>query len=293
MRRAPGPLAVLLVACAAALAWADVGAEEPLLQTVSDEGFSLRLARELAQAPVAMPPAHRDAGGPRRTQIAMRSSRENLSNGSQDWTDTGLEVLHEFERRKVLIGSFVESSRYGLTDRTVVAEGYYPFSENATAYLLLAASDTHQVLARDTVHAQLAYALRDGWGVMAGLRHARYNATTVDIADLTLERYFSDFRAAFTVLPAYSSTAGNATSYRFQLGYYYGDENRVQLFLSRGTEVDRPAGASLIVATDVRGTALAGRHWLSDAWALDYVLSRIEQGSVTRNGAGVGLRFRF
>jgi len=65
---------------------------------------------------------------------------------------------------------------------------------------------------------------------MAGLKHATYNATVVDIADLTVERYFSDFRAAFTVLPAHSSTAGNATSYRFQFGYYYGEENASSCF---------------------------------------------------------------
>jgi len=291
MKTVPRPL--VIIAFAATLVSAEGYAEEPGLSSLPDEGLSLRLARHLVQAPdaarLALPSATRSG----RTQLALRSARENLSNGSPDWTDSGLEVVHEFERRKVLIGSFVESSRYGLTDRTLTAEGYYPFSERATGYLLVAASDTHLVLARDTVHAQLAYALRDGWGVMAGLKHATYNATVVDIADLTVERYFSDFRAAFTVLPAHSSTAGNATSYRFQFGYYYGEENRVQLFLSRGTEVDRPAGESLIAATTVRGNALAGRHWLSGAWALDYVVARTVQGSVIRTGAGVGLRYRF
>ena len=225
--------------------------------------------------------------------MAIREGRERLSNGSPAWSDTGVEVQHTFERRKVLSGSLVESSRFGLRDRTATLEGYYPLSERTTGYLLAAASDTHRVLPKDIVQAQLAHVLGDGWGVMAGLRRANYNTTSVDIADLTLERYFSSFRAALAVLPAHSSTAGSAASYRLQFGYYYGDEDRLQFIYSNGTEVDRPSGVDLVVATKVRSSVIFGRHWMTNAWALDYGWGRTAQGTVNRSAASVGLRYRF
>ena len=247
----------------------------------------------LEQEPSVSAPARASAARPGRTQLAIRNARERLSNGTPDWRDSGLEVLHEFEKRKVLLGSVVESSRFGLRDRTATLEGYYPLSERTTGYFMAAASDTHRVLAKDTIQAQLAHAFGKGWGVMAGLRRADYNTTSVDIADLTLERYFSNFRAAFTVLPAHSSSAGNATSYRLQFGYYYGDEQRVQFMYANGTEVDRPSGADLVIATRVRSSVIYGRHWITNAWALDYGLGRAAQGTVNRNAASVGLRYRF
>ncbi len=237
--------------------------------------------------------AAQDAASPGRTQLALRMSRELLSNRTPDWTDVGLEVAHEFARRKVLSGSVVDSSRFGVNDRTLAVEGYYPLSRKTTGYLMASASDTHRVLARSTVHAQVAHELGDGWGLIGGLRHASYDATSVDIADLTVEKYFSDFRAAYTLLPARSSTAGGASSQRLQVAYYYGDGSRVQFVHGWGTEVDRPSGIGLVVATNVRSTGMFGRHWLSRDWGVDYGVGRTTQGTVVRTAASVGLRLRF
>ena len=279
------PLIAIVAMLLATEGWAQDAGRPPLADP--------ELTRPLEQAPTTTKPDRSAAARSRSTQLAVRSARERLSNGTPDWRDSGLELLHEFEKRKVLLGSFVESSRFGLRDRTATLEGYYPLSERTTGYFMAATSDTHRVLAKDTAQAQLAYAFGQGWGVMGGLRRANYNTTTVDIADLTLERYFSNFRAALTVLPAHSSTAGNATSYRLQFGYYYGDEQRVQFMYSNGTEVDRPSAVDLVIATHVRASVIYGRHWITHAWALDYGVGRTAQGAVNRNAASVGLRYRF
>ncbi len=256
--------------------------------------FSLALSARADEPPLELRMAtEMSPGGRSNTQIGVHSARERLSNGTPDWTDTGIEIVHQFDKRKLVIGGLTESSRFGLDDTTASAEGYYPLSERLTGYVAASGSDTHRVLPRDTVAGQLALSLDRGWGLLGGLKQSNYNTTTVDIVDLTLERYFSDYRAAFTVLPAHSRTAGNATSYRFAFGYYYGEENRVQLLYANGTEVDRPVGVDLIIATRVRSTALFGRHWFSPAWALDYAVSRTAQGSVNRNGYNVGVRYRF
>lgn len=254
------------------------------------------------QPPLAAAAPEPDAGAPLRlrpaqtlahTEIALAHARETLSNNPNDWTDTQLELLHQFAPRKILIGRAISSERFGLHDNTLGLSGYYPLGERTTAYAELTSSDTHRVLPRDSVHLQLAQSLAQGWGAIAGLRHVSYDTTAVDIADLTLERYFSDYRVALTVYPSHSQIAGNATSYRLQFSRYYGDANNIQLALVRGTEVDKPTDVGAVLATDVRSVALFGRHWLTRSWGLGYGIGHTVQGASTRRSASVDLRYRF
>lgn len=227
------------------------------------------------------------------TEIAVGHLREALSNHPSEWTDTTAELLHKFGERKLLIGRITASERFGLRDTTASLAGYYPLGERTTFYAEAAASGTHRVLPRDSLHLQLAHSIGGGWGVIGGVKRLHYNTTTVDIADLAVEYYFSDFRVALTALPSRSSSAGEATSYRLQFGYYYGEENNVQLAFASGDEVDKPTGIGAVVKTTVRSTALYGRHWFARDWALTYTLGHTRQGESRRDAAGLGLRYRF
>jgi len=227
------------------------------------------------------------------TEIVLAYMREALSNDPNDWKDTQLELMRHFAARKLLIGRATSSERFGLHDNTLGLSAYYPLGERTTGYAELSASDTHRVLPRDSMHLQLAQSLSQGWGAIGGVRHVTYNTTVVDVADLTLERYFSDYRVAFTAYPSRSRTAGSAVSYRLQLSRYYGDENNIQLALVSGTEVDKPTGIDQVIATSVRSIALFGRHWLTREWGLGYGIGFTEQGESRRRSANLGLRYRF
>ena len=227
------------------------------------------------------------------TEVAAGHTRENVSNQPNDWAESSVEVLHKFGHRKVLIGRITGTERFGVHDNSVSVAGYHPLGERTTVYAELAASGTHRVLPRDVLHLQLTQNLGGGWGAIGGLKRMRYDSTTVEIADLGLEVYFSSFRLALTALPARSSSAGNASSFRLQLGHYYGDDNNVQLVLATGDEVDRPVAAGNIVKTAVRSSAVYGRHWFARDWALTYHLGRTRQGESRREAAGLGLRYRF
>ena len=271
----------LLIAAVASPAFAAAAPEQPPLAPAAADPDSV--------APLRLRPAQTLAY----TEVAFAHMRETLSNNPNDWTDTQLELLHRFALRKLLIGRATSSERFGLHDNTLGLSGYYPLGERTTAYAELSSSDTHRVLPRDSVHLQLAQSLAQGWGAIAGLRHVSYDTTTVDIADLTLERYFSDYRVALTVYPSHSQIAGTATSYRLQLSRYYSEENNIQLALVRGTEVDKPTDVGAVLATDVRSIALFGRHWLTRSWGLGYGIGHTVQGGSTRRSASIDLRYRF
>ena len=248
---------------------------------------------ELNSSAAAVELLPQPAQAPTYTEFALSHARETLSNNPNAWSDTQLELLHMFAPRQLLIGRATRSERFGLHDNTLGLSGYYPLAEGTTAYVELTSSDTHRVLARDTLHVQLAQVLPLGWGVLGGLRHMNYNTTAVDIADLTLERYFSDYRIAFTAYPSRSQVAGNAISYRLQFSRYYGEENNIQLIMVRGTEVDKPTGIDSVLATSVRSAALFGRHWLTRNLGLAYSIGYTVQRESTRRAVNLGLRYRF
>lgn len=235
----------------------------------------------------------RQVGTPGQTEVAASYSHEWLKYNPDDWIDTHVEALHKFADRKVLIGGATESQRYGQRDATASLGGYYPLAARTTAYAEVAASGTHRVLPKNSAYAQLTQSFGEGWGALAGVKHVEYNTTTVEIGDLTLEKYFSSYRAAFTAFPSHSSTAGNASSYRLQLSDYYGEENNIQIVLVKGTEVDRPTGVDEVVATTVKSGTLYGRHWLDRDWSVTWSIGRTLQETATRNSASLGLRYRF
>ena len=227
------------------------------------------------------------------TEFAAGHVHESVSNQPDAWTESQIELLRKFDDRKLLIARLVATERFGLHDTTASIAGYYPLGERTTIYAEAMASAAHRFLPRDALHLQLAHSLGGGWGASGGLKRMRYDNTIVDIADVTLEYYFSSLRIALTVLPSHSSTAGSASSYRVQLGHYYGNENNVQFLVVAGDEVDKAIAAGAIVKTNVRSTAVYGRHWFARDWALTYTLARTQQGQSRRDAAGVGLRYRF
>ncbi|HKW38628.1 MAG TPA: YaiO family outer membrane beta-barrel protein [Burkholderiales bacterium] len=237
----------------------------------------------------------RQSGTPGQTEVAASYSREWLKYNPDDWIDTRVEALHKFADRALITGAATESQRYGLRDTTASLGGYYPLAARTTVYAEVAASGTHRVLPKDSEYLQLTQSFGTGWGVLAGYKHVDYNSTKVEIGDLTLEKYFSSYRAAFTAFPSHSSTAGNAASYRLQLSAYYGEneQSNVQVVLVKGTEVDKPTGIDQVVATSVKSGALFGRHWLHRSWSLTWSVGRTLQETATRNSASVGLRYRF
>jgi len=256
--------------------------------------------RLLRRMPVILPLALAAFAGDIRAQsaetfseIGFRVTRETLTGGRQGWRDDSVELAHQFERRKLLTGRLTQTERFGLSDSTAAIAGYFPLGDRITGYIEQTMSSTHRVLPRGSTQVQLNRAMAGGWGLIGGWKHVRYDSTEVDVADLGVERYFSSYRAAFTVLPSRSDTAGSAVSYRLQLGYYYGERNNFQLVIGDGTEVDKPTAAGLIVSTPVRSLGFYGRHWLSSLWAFEYGAGQSVQGGYSRRSLDAGLRYRF
>jgi YaiO family outer membrane protein len=250
-------------------------------------GLSLAalLCFPLAQAAENLPP---------RTEAEIGFTRESLTNNHIDWKSVYGEAVHHVKDRHTLYGGLRETERFGLHDTEIHGGLSYPLDTTWTALTEGSASPTHQVLPKYSLSGQLQKSLPDGWGVALGLRHGEYSQNGANVTSLLAERYWGNFRGAYTLYSGRPEGASSASSHRFQLTYYYADRSSVGLSYSTGREVENIGPPRGTISSDVKNLTLSGRHWLGRDWALTYDLFTQDQGTFyRRNGLSLGLRHSF
>ena len=229
-----------------------------------------------------------------RTEIEAGYGHESLTQGLDAWRNLYLEGSHKFGERHTVYGGLRETRRFGLLDNDVYGGLYYPLAATWTGIVEGNFSSTHKVLAKYSLGAQLQKSFSGGWIASAGLRHNEYTLTGSDVRTFSLERYFGDFRGAYTLFSGKPEGGGSAAAHRFQFNYYYGDVSNVGLSHTTGREVENVGAPAGLRTTDVRNTTLSGRHWFARDWAATYELLTHRQGDVyRREGLRLGLRYRF
>ncbi len=247
----------------------------------------LASATEGPSSPKAIDPT------PQTTEIEGGSSYEDLDNDFTFWRSAYLEGVHRFAPREVIYGHVRETERFAQRDQELLGGFYYPLADTWTTLVEANASPSHRILAKWSVFGQLEKTFPGGWGLHAGLRHTEYAQSNTNLALLTAERYFGNYRAAYTLYAGRPEGAGSAASHRFQFAYYYGDRSSMGIAYTFGKEVENVAPAG-VLTTDVRGWGLLGRHWFSRHWAVSFEALWHEQGSLyNRRGARAGLRYQF
>ncbi len=194
---------------------------------------------------------------------------EDLNYNPDDWRDTRIMLITDLADRKNISFFYINSDRFGETDHTYGAMGYFPLTDKTTLHAELAYSHTHEVLPEYTAYLQLGQAFYEGWGLLGGIRMRDYTEDTVYTGDITLEKYISDFRAAYTAYIS-DSDAGTAWSHRIQFGYFFSAENNIQIAFSTGTEVEKTLNANTILETDFNDISLWGEYWLTQTLGLKY-----------------------
>jgi YaiO family outer membrane protein len=243
--------------------------------------------RALGTAPPARPayPA---------TEIEAGFTKDNLDSGYDDWRSVYVEGAHHFGPRHTLYGAVRETERFDLRDFEALAGLYYPLAAEWTALIEGSFSPEHNVLPEYSAFGQIHRALPYGWGVALGLRHSQYTSVYTNTLVADLERYWGNWRGAYTLYVGRPQDAPAGTAHRLQLSYYYGERSAVGVSVTYGEEVENVGPPIGVTKTNVRALALFGRHWVTPQWALSYEVYTHEQGDLyTRNGVRLGLRHRF
>ncbi len=221
-------------------------------------------------------------------------TREHLSAGRGEWRSRYVEMAHEFAPRQTLYGGFRETERFGLSDSELGAGYYHPLSEKWTALVEGSYSPQHNVLARDSLLGQLSWTGPYGWVLSGGLRRSEYTRTEVNTLSGTAERYWGNFRAAYTFYNGHPEGSGSASAHRLALDYYYGERSHVGLNGTAGREAENVGPPLGVVTSKIRNLTVSGRHWVSPGWALAWELGAQQQGDLyRRQGIRLGFRHRF
>ena len=224
-----------------------------------------------------------------RNQIELGGSYDYLSKNKGFWRSEYLSFEHRFAPQKVVYGMFSQIERFGLNDEQSLLGGYYPLLPKLTLNLEGNVTPSPQVLAKNSIMASLQAGLGYNWFLTGGFRHSEYGTGPMQQGFSTLETYFSDFRAAYTVRVT-DSLNRTQFGHSFNLSYYYQDTSYITLSYSMGAENSGFQGVIL----DTQAFALYGRHWFNQDWALSWALGHIEQGTAyNREGVSLGLRRAF
>lgn len=228
------------------------------------------------------------------TEIEAGYGLERLSNNSPNWRNIFVEGSHKFKDRNTLYGGLRETQRFSLKDHEVYGGLYYPLASTWTGIIDGNLSPTHEVLARYGLGAQVQKILPYGLVAGVGFRHNEFSQSASNVRTFQLERYWGDFRGAYTLYSGKPEGGGSAPAHRFQIGYYYGNANSLGLAYTTGREVENVGPPQGLLTTDVRSWSISGRHWFARDWAMTYEALAHRQGDLyRREGLRLGLRYRF
>lgn len=226
--------------------------------------------------------------------IELGYGRESLTNNYADWTNTYLLGSRKLGERQTLYGGLRETNRYGLADSEAHAGLYFPMGATWSGVVEGSYSGTHEVLPQSSVYGELQKILQGGWGLGLGMRHNEFTTTASNVVSVLAERYWGNFRGAYTLYSGRPEGASSAASHRFQVNYYYADRSSVGLSYTNGREVENVGPPRGVITTDVLNWTLNGQHWLTPSWALTYDVVYQEQGSLyRRQGLQLGVRRSF
>ena len=226
------------------------------------------------------------------THIELSADSSSLSNGTPDWRENTLRLTSKLSRQSARTIELTQTNRFGLDDQEISGLLSTPLSDKLTATVSGSISPTHRVLAKHRVEGSLQYEFAPAWLVHGGLGHRRYDTVRVDQANLMLEHYFSSFSVSAAWKPVRASGVSSESA-ELRFSWYYGDANFVGVIVSNGQEATSITPSAVVLA-DVRATALLGRHWLTRQWAVNYALTRTQQGNFyTRNSVRLGAEYAF
>jgi YaiO family outer membrane protein len=230
------------------------------------------------------------ASGKTGAEIELGISRENLDSGYSDWRGLYLEGKKDLAARQTIYARLDKTERFDQRDTQLLAGYYHPLGERTTGVVEASISGTHRILPEWSTLVQLEQQLGQGFGLQGGYRHTEYRTDTVDQGILGVERYWGDYRAAYTLYLSHLSGSSTVGSHLLRLDYYYAERSSVGLLLARGKEAEN-LGSGSVVIDNTHAAGIIGRHALTRRWALSYELQSHDQDDrYRRNLLRVGIR---
>ncbi len=254
-----------------------------------------QVAGETAVRATAVVPA--EASAPRRG-LDVYTSRQRLSAGFGDWSETG--VRGNYEIGAHLLGAELATMRrFGESGKYLGLSDTYTFNSDWFASLAVGAGDGAAYLPRYRVDGFVNRKLLTARNLIATLGAGYYRAPdghTDRSASIGATYYFSQPWIVQGEVRFNNSSPGSVRTRQQFLAATWGRDKQTQVTARHawGTEGYQSIGAgATLVDFRSRQTSLALRHWLGPQWGLMGSVERYSNPFYRRNGATLGLFWQF
>lgn len=247
---------------------------------------ALFLTLALAMAPFAV-------ADERRTELEISQRYEYLDSGFSAWQAQRLDVQTRTEEGVTWYGAALRERRYGGWDEGVEAGAAIPIGDYWVVQPEAALSFDADFLPSWYADLRVQRVLPEGWVANASLRRTQYEDSQVDRLALGTERYWGNWRGAYTLNISDVDGAGTPIGHAVALDRYYNDTSFIGIRGNVGREEETLPNGN-VFTTSVSGLGLRGRHWLDGDWAVAWDLGWLSQGDIyNRYGVQVGIRRAF
>jgi YaiO family outer membrane protein len=208
-------------------------------------------------------------------------SIEHLSGGLAGWNSGFAEVSYSGATNQRYFARGSRDERFGQSDVQLSAGADWQLPDDWFAGAAIASSAGAAFLPRSQYDLHAGRQVAKGWVIGLGYRRRSYASDTVTTLNGTLERYFGDFRAAWTLGVSALNSGSDSVGQVLGLNWYLNDATSFGASINFGEEAEAIA-PGLVLKTRVRGATLTGRYQLNDRVSLDWWLGIHEQGDLYR-----------
>jgi len=214
-------------------------------------------------------------------QLTVGGVYENLSDGLPDWNSQVAEVSWQRNSRSQYFIRLTRDERFDQTDTQFAVASEWHLPGAWFAGLALATSDNPSFLPYIGATAHVGRSLPDGWGIDFRWGQNRYDTATVSTYTALAEKYFGNYRAAYSLIA--SRLHGEQTSFAnmLTLNWYVTDRTSFGIVMATGEEAEVIVPGQ-IQQTDVSSATLTGRHKLNRRMTLNWWAGTLEQGTFYR-----------
>lgn len=227
----------------------------------------------------------------RERTLEYSARHEWLNQGLVDWRTQRLDFTATARGRVGGYGALVDERRFGLRDHGLEAGLVLPLGAAWTLQPEAGRYPGADFVPRWYADLRLQRVFAHGWVGAASVRRSDYRDTRVERLALAAERYVGAWRGGYT-LNLTEVDGRTLAGHGLALDRYYGQRSVVGVRVTLGRE--EALQGTDVVASDIQGFGVSGRHWFAPRWALHWDAGLLRQGDLyTRRGLTLGLQHAF
>ncbi len=228
-----------------------------------------------------------------RGQVMLAASVESLSNNQPDWNNQSLRIDWKVSNTLQVFASVGRNERFNEPDTPVSAGARVEFLDLWHAGLELDYTNNANFLPDSGYTAYAGRRFNQGWVGELRAQRRNYDTATVTIWSARAERYFSDYRGAYTLYVSRLHGLANAVSHAFTLDWYRSADFSAGVTIAFGDE-NEAIGPGLVLESSVASITINGRYALNRRFGLNGWIGVHEQGDFYRRQyAGIAVTAGF